>query len=84
MCHAVLSTLMSKTDKPPRTNLESASLLIKKQETALTLRGQRDRCRNIKGEPQIFGSFHSPRPRILFLWVWFYGGPWQTLGACQI
>jgi len=49
-----------------------------KQEPPLTLRGQRGRCRNIKGEPQIFGSFPSPRPRSLFLWVWFYDGPWQT------
>jgi len=44
----------------------------------LTLKGQRGRCRNIKGEPQIFGSFPSPRLRPLFLWVWFYGGSWQT------
>jgi len=27
------------------------------QEAPLTLRGQRDRCRNIKGDLQIFGSF---------------------------
>ena len=27
--------------------------------------------RNIKGKPQIFGSFPSPRPRPLFLWLWF-------------
>jgi len=45
---------------------------------------QRCRCRNIKREPQIFGSIHIPRPRPLFPWVWFYGGPWQTPGACQI
>jgi len=51
---------------------------IGKQEAPLTLRGQRGRCRNIKGEPQIFGSFPSQKPRPLFLWVWFYGGPWQT------
>jgi len=49
-----------------------------KQEAPLTLRGQRGRCRNIKGEPQIFLSFLSPRPRPLFLWVWFYGGSWET------
>jgi len=41
----------------------------KKQEATLTLRGQRGRCRNIEGEPQIFGSFPSPRLRLLFLWV---------------
>jgi len=41
------------------------------QEAPLTLRGQRGRCRNIKGEPQIFGSFPSPRPRPLFLVVVF-------------
>jgi len=39
------------------------------------LREQQDCCKNIKGEPQIY---MSPRPRSLFLWVWFYGGPWQT------
>jgi len=44
------------------------------QEAPLTLRGQRSRCKNIKGETQIFGSFPSPRPRPLFLWMWFYGG----------
>jgi len=27
------------------------------QEALLTLRGQHGRCRNVKGEPQIFGSF---------------------------
>jgi len=53
-----------------------------KQEAPLTLREQRSGCRNIKGVPQIFGSFPSPRP--LFLWVWCYGGPWQTPAACQI
>jgi len=35
------------------------------QKAPLTLRGQRGRCRNIKGKPQIFGSFPSPRPRPL-------------------
>ena len=49
-----------------------------KQEAPLTLRGQRGRCRNIKEEPQILWSFPSPRPRPHFLWVWFYGGSWQT------
>jgi len=29
------------------------------QEATLTLRGQRGRCRNIKGEPQIYGSFRN-------------------------
>jgi len=41
------------------------------QEALLTLRGQCGRCRNIKREPQIFGSFPSPNPRLLFLWLWF-------------
>jgi len=59
-------------------------LINDKQETPLTVRGQRGRCRNITGEPQIFGSFPSPRPRPLFLWVWFYGGPWQTQVVYQI
>ena len=36
------------------------------QEAPQTLRGQRGRRRNVKGEPQIFGSFPSPRPRPLF------------------
>jgi len=36
------------------------------QEAPLKLRGQRGRCTNIKGKPQIFGSFPSPRPRPLF------------------
>ena len=31
----------------------AASLSIYKQEAPLTLRGQRGRCRNIKGKPQI-------------------------------
>jgi len=39
------------------------------QEAPLMLRGQRGRCRNIKGKAQIFGSFSSPRPRPLFLLV---------------
>ena len=55
-----------------------------KQEAPLTLRGQRGRCRNIKGEPQRLGSFPSPRPRPLFLCVWFYGGRWQTQVVYQI
>jgi len=38
-----------------------------KQEAPLTLRGQRGRCRNTKGKPQISGSFYRPRP--LFFWV---------------
>jgi len=42
---------------------------ITQQEAPLTLRGQRGRCRNIKGEPQIFGSIPSPRLRPLSLWV---------------
>jgi len=53
-------------------------------ETPLTLRKQRGCCRNIKGKPQIYGSFPSPMPRPLFLWVWFYGGPWQTQAVYQI
>ena len=48
------------------------------QEAPLTLRGQRDRCRNIKGKPQIFGSFHYPRRRPLFSLGVVFGGPWQT------
>jgi len=54
------------------------ALAFIKQDAPLTPRGQRGRCRNIKGKPQIFGNFPSPKPRPLFLWVWFYGGPWQT------
>ena len=41
-------------------------LVNHRQETPLTLRGQRGCCRNIKGEPQIYGifvSFLSLRPR---------------------
>jgi len=41
------------------------------QEAPLTLRGQRGRCRNIKGEPQIYWSFPNPRTLTLFFWVWF-------------
>ena len=40
-----------------------------KQEVPLMLRGQRVRCKNIKGEPQIFESFPTPKPRSLFLLV---------------
>ena len=61
-----------------------AVVSIAKQEAPLTLRGQLGRCRNIKGEPQIYGIFPSPRPRPLFLWAWFYGGPWQTQAVYQI
>jgi len=32
----------------------------------LTLTRQRGRCRNIKGEPQIFGNFRTPRPSPFF------------------
>ena len=39
---------------------------VVKQEATLTLRGQCGRCRNIKGEPRIFGSFPSSRPRPIF------------------
>jgi len=49
-----------------------------KQVAPLTLRGQSGRCRNIKGEPQIYGSFPNSRPRPLVLWMWFYGGPGNT------
>ena len=54
-----------------------------RQEAPLTLRGQRGCCRNIKGKPQVFGSFSSLMPHPLFLWVWFYSGPWQTPAACK-
>jgi len=37
-----------------------------KQEASLTLREQRGRCINIKGDTQIFGSFHNLRPPPLF------------------
>ena len=56
----------------------ATSILQFEQEALITLRRQRGHCRNIKGEPQIFGRLPSPRPRPLFLWVWFYAGPWQT------
>ena len=60
------------------------SLTQCKQEALLTLRGQRGHCGNIKGEPQIFGSFPSPKLRLLFLWVWFFGWSWQTQVVHQI
>jgi len=41
------------------------------QEAPLTLRRQRGRCRNIKGNPK-YGSFLSQRSRPVFLWVWFH------------
>ena len=56
----------------------------RKQETPLTLRGQRGRCRNIKGEPQMYGIFPNPRQRPLSLCVWFYGGRWQAQAVYQI
>jgi len=46
------------------------TLLVNKyliQEPLLRLSGQCGRCRNIKGEPQIFVTFPSPRPCPLFL-----------------
>ena len=57
---------------------------VNQQKAPLTLRGQRGRCRNIKGDLQIFGSFPSPRLRLLFLWVWFFCGSWQTQVVHQI
>ena len=39
---------------------------------------------NFKKDLQIFGSFPSPRLRLLFLWVWFFGGSWQTQVVHQI
>jgi len=54
------------------------------QEAPLTLKRQLGRCINIKGEPQIYGSFPNPRPNPLLLWVWFYGGPWQTKAVYDI
>jgi len=39
---------------------------VVKQDVPLTLRGQRVRCRNIKGDLEIFGSFPKPRLRPLF------------------
>ena len=44
-------------------------LFINYNQQEAPLRGQRGRCRNIKGEPQIFGSFPNRRPRPLFLVV---------------
>jgi len=35
-------------------------------------------CVNIERNLQILGSFPTPRPRPLFLWVCFYDGLWQT------
>ena len=43
-----------------------SQLSLRKQEAPLTPRGQRGRCRNIKGELYKYGSFHSPRPSTLF------------------
>ena len=40
--------------------------VIHVQEDPLTLRGQRNRCRNIKGEPEIFVELPSPRRQPLF------------------
>jgi len=37
-----------------------------------------NRCKNIKGEPQILGSSSSPGPHPLFLLLGFDDGPWQT------
>ena len=48
------------------------------QEAPLTLRGQRGRCKNIKGNPKSTGVLPNTRLRPLFRWLWFYGGPWQT------
>ena len=41
-------------------------------------------CGNIEGNPKFLGSSPSPWLRLLFLWVWFYDGPWQTEAAYQI
>jgi len=41
-----------------------------KQEAPLTLRGQRGRCTNIKGEPQNFRELPLPRATSTFSSVW--------------
>jgi len=47
-----------------------------KQEAPLMLRGQRGSCKNIKGEPQIFGSFKATPtfPLGVVLW-WVLANP---------
>jgi len=70
--------------KFPNKGWTKSRLLLKLRQAPLTLRGQRGRWRNIKGEPQIYGRFPTPKPRPLFCWVWFYGGPWQTQAVCII
>jgi len=42
-------------DLTDASNFSSKLIAYTKQEAPLTLRGQRDRCRNIKGKPQIYG-----------------------------
>jgi len=87
---ASITQIFKKGNRNAAENYRSASLtsqisrLFETRSYTLTLRGQRGRCRNNKGEPQIYGSFPSKRPLPLFLWVWFYGGPWQTQAVYQI
>jgi len=47
------------------------------QEAPLTLRELHSRCRNIKGEPHILGSFLAQGHAHFFLWVWFYDEPFK-------
>ena len=71
-------TVALSESKPTRAFAVAQLLQPLWQEAPLTLKGQRGRCRNIKGDLQIFGSFPSPRIRLLFLCVCFFGGSWQT------
>jgi len=73
LANIVLSqyVVFSKTDKS----------LVFKQEAPLTLRSQHGRCRNIKGEPQIYGSFLTQSHAHFYSGC---GGPWQTQAMYQI
>ena len=51
---------------------------MQKQEAPLTLREQSGRCRNIKGEPQIYGASLARSHARFSLAVGFDDEPWQT------
>ena len=41
------------------------------------------RCKNIEGKRNNFLELPNPGPRLLFVRMWFYDGPWQTAAACE-
>jgi len=58
-CTVSMQLLRGMSNHRPRESHGPLSILLMEQ-APLTLTGQRGRCRNIKGEPHIYGSFPNP------------------------